>query len=86
MSWAGAANAESGVTIDLSAINHVTVSKDSTITDVGSGARWEDVYLKLDSLDLAVAGGRVAAVGVGGLVTGGNKYGFQCFQNRLIHR
>jgi len=71
MSWAGAANVENGVTIDLSSINQVTVSKDHTISSVGSGARWEDVYLKLDSLGLAVAGGRVADVGVGGLVTGG---------------
>ena len=72
MSWAGAANIDaSGVTIDLSAMKQVEVSDDRTITSVGGGARWEDVYLKLDALDLAVSGGRVAAVGVGGLITGG---------------
>ena len=71
MSWAGAANVENGVTIDLSSMNQVAVSKDNTITSVGSGARWLDVYLKLDALGLAVVGGRVADVGVGGLVTGG---------------
>ncbi|MCJ1413431.1 hypothetical protein MMC19_007536 [Ptychographa xylographoides] len=85
MSWAGAANIDaSGVTIDLSAMKQVEVSDDRTITSVGGGARWEDVYLKLDALDLAVSGGRVAAVGVGGLITGGgnsffaSRYGFAC--------
>ena len=71
MSWAGAANIQDGITIDLSAINQVDVSANSKITSIGGGARWEDVYLKLDRMGLAVAGGRVAEVGVGGLLTGG---------------
>ena len=71
MSWAGAANIQDGVTIDLSAINQVNISADASITSIGGGARWEDVYLKLDAMGLAVAGGRVAQVGVGGLLTGG---------------
>lgn len=73
MSWAGAADTQNGVTIDLSAMRNITVSYGHTITSIGGGARWEDVYLKLDSLGLAVAGGRVAEVGVGGLLTGGNR-------------
>ena len=71
MSWAGAANMQDGITIDLGEMNQVTVSKDRTITSVGGGARWEDVYLKLDAMDLAVSGGRVYDVGVGGLTSGG---------------
>ena len=71
MSWAGAANIEGGITIDLSAINQVSVSGDHTVTSVGGGARWQDVYLKLDAMNLAVSGGRVSEVGVGGLITGG---------------
>lgn len=71
MSWAGAANIEGGITIDLSAINQVSVSGDHTLTSVGGGARWQDVYLKLDAMNLAVSGGRVSEVGVGGLITGG---------------
>ncbi|MCJ1431949.1 hypothetical protein MMC27_001305 [Xylographa pallens] len=84
MSWAGAANIQDGVTIDLSAINQVDVSVDSKVTSIGGGARWEDVYLKLDRMGLAVAGGRVAEVGVGGLLTGGGnsffaaQHGFAC--------
>ncbi|MCJ1405676.1 hypothetical protein MMC11_008905 [Xylographa trunciseda] len=84
MSWAGAANIQDGITIDLSAINQVNVSENARITSVGGGARWEDVYLKLDAMGLAVAGGRVAEVGVGGLLTGGGnsffaaQHGFAC--------
>jgi FAD/FMN-containing dehydrogenase len=69
--WAGAANINGGVTIDMSAINQVTVSADQMLTSIGPGARWIDVYLKLDALGLAVPGGRISEVGVGGLVTGG---------------
>ena len=61
MSWAGAANIEDGVTIDLSAINQVTVSSDRLTASIGPGARWEDVYLKLDAMSLAVSGGRASA-------------------------
>ena len=60
MGWAGAANIEDGVTIDLSAINQVTVSSDRLTVSVGPGARWEDVYIILDSMNLAVAGGRAS--------------------------
>ena len=71
MWWAGAANIQDGVTLDLSSMNQVEVSKDRTFTSVGGGARWEDVYLPLDAMNLSVVGGRVSTVGVGGLTTGG---------------
>jgi len=71
MSWAGAANIRNGVTVDLSAMNTVSVSEDKSTTFVGGGARWQDVYLKLDAMNLAVSGGRVNDVGVGGLTLGG---------------
>lgn len=69
--WAGSANINSGVTIDLSGINQVVVSPDRTITSIGSGARWEKVYLELDAMNLTVAGGRAATIGVGGYLLGG---------------
>ncbi|MCJ1313343.1 hypothetical protein MMC25_007020 [Agyrium rufum] len=81
---AGAANINAGVTIDLSAMKQVTPSADQTMTRIGPGAIWADVYLKLDALGLAVPGGRVAQVGVGGLTTGGGisfyspRVGFVC--------
>ena len=82
--WPGSANIQGGVTIDLSRISQVQVSENRTITNVGGGARWEDVYRYLDSLDLAVVGGRVSTVGVGGLTLGGGisffspRFGFVC--------
>ena len=60
MGWAGSANIQGGVTIDLSSINQVYVSKNRLVTSVGPGARWGDVYSHLDAMDLAVAGGRVS--------------------------
>lgn len=72
MSWAGAANIQDGVTIDLSQMNSVDVSDNQRLTRVGPGARWHDVYSKLDSLGLSVVGGRVSDVGVAGLTLGGD--------------
>ncbi|KAL8813184.1 MAG: hypothetical protein Q9200_000451 [Gallowayella weberi] len=80
----GAANQPAGVTIDLGALKQVDISADRKKTSVGSGTRWVDVYTKLDAQGLAVPGGRVAIVGVGGLVTGGGisffsgRTGFVC--------
>lgn len=82
MTWAGAANIQDGVTVDLTAMTQVHTN--GSVTSVGGGARWRDVYPKLDQLQLAVVGGRNSPVGVGGLITGGgNSYfgpihGFAC--------
>ena len=66
-----AANVEGGIVLDLSSINEVTVLKDANLVVLGTGARWLDVSSKLDSMGLAVAGGRNSAVGVGGFTLGG---------------
>ena len=71
MSWAGAANIQDGVTIDVGAMKNISVSEDHGTTSIGAGARWQDVYLKLDAMKLAVSGGRVNDVGVAGLTLGG---------------
>lgn len=82
MPFAGAANIQDGVTIDLGGLKLVNTT--GSITSVGGGASWEDVYPKLDLLRLGVAGGRNSGVGVGGLITGGGNgyfgplYGFVC--------
>lgn len=68
---AGSANIDGGVTIDLQSLNQVTVSSDQKFVGLGPGNRWGNVYSKLDPLGLAMVGGRVSAVGVGGLMTGG---------------
>ncbi|KAM7213617.1 hypothetical protein V8F06_011003 [Rhypophila decipiens] len=74
--FAGAANVEGGVTIDLTGLNSVTVQQttsnnESPIISVGAGARWGSVYSVLDPLNLAVNGGRAGSVGIGGLLLGG---------------
>lgn len=82
---AGAANIGStGVTIDLRGLNSIELSADKKTVSVGPGAKWGQVYEKLDELNLCVAGGRAAPVGVGGLSTGGGisyfspRYGWTC--------
>jgi FAD/FMN-containing dehydrogenase len=68
---AGLSNIEAGVTIDLSALNQVVASEDMSIASISPGNRWRDVYEVLDPLNITVAGGRAASVGVGGFLTGG---------------
>ena len=67
----GAANIDSGVTINLRSMSKVSLNEDKTLVSVGGGAKWSDVYSYLDSTGVATSGGRVADVGVGGLTTGG---------------
>ena len=69
--FAGAANIENGVTIDLRGINVVNLSADHTTTSAGAGSNWDNIYQRLQPLNLTVVGGRVAGLGVGGLTTGG---------------
>ncbi|KAL1959377.1 hypothetical protein VTO42DRAFT_2180 [Malbranchea cinnamomea] len=80
----GASNIEGGITIDMSKLNEVSVSRDKSTVYIGAGAKWGDVYRTLDELELSVIGGRAASVGVGGLTLGGGmsylsgREGFAC--------
>lgn len=82
--FAGASNADGGLTIDLKNLNELTVSGDQTQTSLGAGNLWYDVYTQLEPQGLTVIGGRVSAIGVGGLTLGGgisffsNRYGWAC--------
>lgn len=76
--FAGASNIAGGITIDFSALNNITVSADKRTVSVGPGNTWLDVYSRLQSHDLVTIGGRVAAIGVGGLTLGG---GISFFSN-----
>ncbi|KAH8424888.1 FAD-binding oxidoreductase [Aspergillus melleus] len=88
-SFGGASNIQHGITIDLRALNTIRVQyppEKSAFPNVyiGAGATWGDVYGQLDSVGLAVAGGRAAQVGVGGLTLGGGisyfspRHGWTC--------
>ena len=70
--WAGSANINDGVTIDLSSINSVTINNERTVAFAGAGAIWGDVYRTMDAQGLAVVGGRGSSIGIGGLLTGGD--------------
>ncbi|KAJ5709647.1 hypothetical protein N7493_009938 [Penicillium malachiteum] len=80
----GASNIQGGMTIDLANLNEITVRSDGTQTAVGAGNIWYDVYTTLQPLELTVIGGRVSAIGVGGLSLGGGisffsgRYGWAC--------
>ena len=72
--FAGASNIQGGLTIDLANLNQIQISEDRTLTHVGAGNRWIDVYSKLEEQQLSVIGGRVAGIGVGGLTLGGTSH------------
>ena len=69
--WAGAANLEGGVTVDMRGLSGVTLSEDEKSVFIGAGERWRNVYQTLDKKKLATVGGRVSKVGVAGLILGG---------------
>lgn len=69
--FAGAANIQAGITLDLQRLNQITVASNRKSVDIGPGNRWGNVYSQLDAQGLATSGGRVAIVGAGGLITGG---------------
>lgn len=71
--FAGSANINRGVTVDMDLINGIDVSPDRKITSIGAGERWGDVHRKLDAMALAVVGGRVSKAGVAGLILGGER-------------
>ncbi|KAK0735938.1 hypothetical protein B0T21DRAFT_383647 [Apiosordaria backusii] len=71
MFHAQASNIAGGVTLDLRALNEITLINGNADVRLGVGSSWGNVYKQLDPLNLTVAGGRVAGVGVGGFLIGG---------------
>ena len=67
---------DSGLLLDLGALNDTTLSSKGDVVSVGPGATWDKVYEKLEKQELTVVGGRVSGVGVGGLITGGSSFHF----------
>lgn len=72
--WAGAANIEAGVTIDLSKMDSTTYHPENKTASIHTGARWASVYKALEKDKVTVAGGRGGPVGVGGFLLGGERY------------
>lgn len=69
--FTGASNVQGGITINFSKMKDISVSSDQKVASLGPGNTWFDVYSNLEPKGLTVIGGRVAAIGVGGLTTGG---------------
>ena len=67
----GSSSSDGGILISLEALNAISVDVGRGIASVGPGNRWKNVYEYLEPYGLAVVGGRVPPVGVGGLITGG---------------
>ena len=68
---AGYASVEDGVTIDLSLMRGTWVDRDQRTVHVHGGALWADVDRATQQYGLAVPGGTISNVGVGGFTLGG---------------
>ncbi|KAL4882982.1 hypothetical protein BJY04DRAFT_216700 [Aspergillus karnatakaensis] len=69
--YAGAANIDAGVTIDLRAMHDVRIANDRSTIEIESGAAWRQVFTELDPQNPTVAGGRSGKIGTGGFLFGG---------------
>ncbi|KAI2628920.1 hypothetical protein GGS21DRAFT_545393 [Xylaria nigripes] len=69
---------DSGILLSLSQLNSITLAEDQNSVIIGTGSRWQAVYEALVPHQLMAVGGRIGAVGVGGLVLGGGLSYFSC--------
>lgn len=82
--WAGAANIEGGITVDMRLMNETKVSSNRDTASLGPGGIYNTIYPQLEVYNLTVMGGRVPGIGVGGFATGGGmtflsrRQGFSC--------
>ncbi|KAK8094937.1 hypothetical protein PG997_001622 [Apiospora hydei] len=82
--FAGASSIEGGITVSFQNLANVKLSTDKKVASVQPGNTWGSVYSVLQKDDVAVIGGRVENIGVGGLTTGGgisffsSLYGLAC--------
>ncbi|KAJ4377188.1 hypothetical protein N0V83_000011 [Neocucurbitaria cava] len=82
--FAGASSADGGITVTFEKMKQIKLSGDKKIVSIEPGNLWYDIYTTLAADDLAVVGGRVSGIGIGGLTTGGgisfftNEYGWAC--------
>ena len=95
--FANASNIEGGITISLIKLNEVELDANKSIARVGPGNVWLDVYNALEPHNVTAIGGRVSAIGVGGLTLGGGisffsgRHGWACdnvanYEVRIIRR
>ena len=75
----GAQSNDGGVLISMHLLNSKELNEDQSVASIGPGQSWMEVYDWIAVSGLAVAGGRYAPVGVGGLMVSG---GINYFGNR----
>ena len=81
--FAGAANIDVGITVDMRGLHDVSFNKDLSVISIGGGAVWNtDVYPHLVPNNLTAAGARLPGLGVGGFVSGGKCF-CACMQASL---
>lgn len=80
MTWAGANNIETGVTMDLSLMNSTVYHNHTGLASILPGSRWEGVYKELEKYNKVTTGGRTGPVGVGGFLLGGTSIIFYTIQ------
>lgn len=81
----GCANADNGITVDLSRLDGIVLNEDKSVVQIGAGVRWGAVYEKLDPLGLSVTGSRSAKGGVGGLaLAGSSPRELRCVQKAVL--
>ncbi|KAF2127003.1 FAD-binding domain-containing protein [Dothidotthia symphoricarpi CBS 119687] len=83
--FVGASSIDGGITVTFERMKGITLSdSDKKVASIEPGNLWYDVYTTLAVDNLAVVGGRVSTIGVGGLTLGGgisffaNTYGWAC--------
>lgn len=80
----GGSNIEGGITISFEKLGKISLAADKKTASFQPGHTWFDIYTALEKDDVAVIGGRVSDVGVGGLTLGGgisylsSQYGLAC--------
>ncbi|XDG05523.1 hypothetical protein ABKA04_005138 [Annulohypoxylon sp. FPYF3050] len=82
--FAGSANIQDGVTVDMRALKGINLSQDKSVVEIGVGETWATVYGELEKHGLTVAGARSGRIGVAGFILGGGlsmfspRIGFSC--------
>ena len=61
----------SGILVDLSSLNKLSLNEDKSVISVGPGNQWINVYNFLDASGISVIGTKEPGPGVGGSVLGG---------------
>ena len=62
----------SGILVDLSSLNELSLNEDKSVISVGPGNQWINVYNFLNASGISVIGTKEPGPGVGGSVLGGN--------------